>query len=157
MAKNPHQHEEQSEVLVRIAGQDVKGSRGIYVGITKIKGVSWAVANAVCHNLKIDRKRKVSEFSKEEIMKIEQGLKNLKVPDYMKNRRKEPSVGETRHLLGVDLDMAKEFDIKRMKQIKSYKGNRHTFKLPVRGQRTRSHFRTGSAMGVKKPKVGKKS
>ena len=39
----------------------------------------------------------------------------------------------------------------RLKEIKSYRGLRHSLKLPVRGQRTRSHFRTkGNAMGVKK-------
>ncbi len=53
--------------------------------------------------------------------------------------------------------MRKEFDVKRMKQIRSYKGVRHSLKQPVRGQRTRSHFRTtGVAVGVKKPKTGKK-
>jgi small subunit ribosomal protein S13 len=53
--------------------------------------------------------------------------------------------------------MVKEFDIKRMKQIKSYKGMRHSLKQPVRGQRTRSHFRTtGVAVGVKKGGGAKK-
>ena len=40
-----------------------------------------------------------------------------------------------------------------VKEIKSYKGIRHFAKLPVRGQRTRSHFRTkGRAMGIKRKK-----
>ena len=44
-----------------------------------------------------------------------------------------------------------EIDIKKMIKMKSYKGTRHTSGLPVRGQRTRSHFRkSGVAMGVKK-------
>ena len=69
----------------------------------------------------------------------------------MKNRRSDPETGVTSHLYGSDLDMKKEFDIKRMKKIKSYKGIRHTMKLPVRGQRTRSHFRKGGkAVGVMK-------
>ena len=45
------------------------------------------------------------------------------------------------HLINTDLDLSKDGDIKRMKKVKSYKGLRHTWGLPVRGQRTRSNFR----------------
>ena len=45
-----------------------------------------------------------------------------------------------------------------MKKIKSYRGIRHMFGLPVRGQRTRSNFRPnkGKVQGVKRGKAGKK-
>ena len=42
----------------------------------------------------------------------------------------------------VSLKLRKEFDLKRLKKIKSYKGIRHSLGLPVRGQRTRSNART---------------
>ena len=44
-----------------------------------------------------------------------------------------------------------------MKRLKLYKGMRHAAGQPVRGQRTRSHFRRGTAVGVKSKttKVGK--
>jgi small subunit ribosomal protein S13 len=49
--------------------------------------------------------------------------------------------------------MKKEFDIKRLRKIKSYRGIRHASKLPVRGQRTRANFRRkGHAVGVKRKK-----
>ena len=50
------------------------------------------------------------------------------------------------------LKMAKENDVKRMKTIRCYKGVRHAFNLPVRGQRTKSNFRRnkGKVMGVKR-------
>ena len=137
--KKPRQAEARNEMLVRIMGQDLLGSRMIYPGLTRIKGVSWAISNAVCKKLKLDRAKKVSEINKEEIKRIEEFIKHPDIPDYLKNRRAD-------------------FDIKRLKQIKSYKGVRHTFGLPTRGQRTRSHFRkTGIAVGVRKPKTGKKS
>ena len=50
----------------------------------------------------------------------------------------------------------KEFDIKRMKKMRSYKGIRHASGLPVRGQRTKSHFRKkgkNKAVGVSKTKT----
>ena len=135
------QKDEYYESLVRILGYDIPGTRNIYSGFTKIKGVSWAISNAVCLALKMPHSKKISELSKEEISKIEDTLKNLQIPDFMKNRRNDPEHGHTKHLLSNDLEITRDFDIKRMKKIKSYKGVRHTFHLPVRGQRTRSHFR----------------
>ncbi len=150
--------EEAHEVLVRILGHDVKGSKSIGIGLLRIKGVGWSIANAACLQLGIDRTQKVSTLSKEDIANIEKTLRSLNVPTYMKNRPMIRETGDSTHLFGIDLDMTKEFDIKRLKQIKAYKGVRHTFKLPVRGQRTRSNFRrSGVVMGVKKPKQGKKS
>ena len=56
------------------------------------------------------------------------------------------------HLLTGNLTFYKENDIKRMKKIKSLKGMRHQKGLPVRGQRTKSHFRKnkGKVVGVAK-------
>ena len=102
----------------------------------------------------MDKNKKISELSKPEIEKIESFFKNMQIPDFLKNRRLDPETGETKHYLGTDLDMKKEFDIKKMKKIKSYKGIRHSLGQPVRGQRTRSHFRQrGKAVGVKKKSV----
>jgi small subunit ribosomal protein S13 len=39
-----------------------------------------------------------------------------------------------------------------MKKIKSYKGIRHMFNLPVRGQRTKGNFRKGKSVGVVRKK-----
>jgi small subunit ribosomal protein S13 len=149
---------QESETLIRILGQDIPGSRMVYPGLTRIKGVSWIISNIVCKKLEIDKRTRIDSLSKEDLGRIEDFLKNLDAPDFIKNHRSDLETGETKHLLSIDLDMKKEFDIKRMKQIKSYKGVRHTFKLPVRGQRTRSNFRkSGIAVGVKRPKQGKKS
>ncbi len=150
--KKPEKHqEEEHETLVRILGYDVPGSRNIMAGLTRIKGVSWALSNAICISLNIDKSKKISGLSKDEIKKIEGFILNPQIPDFMKNRRKDPETGLTTHQSGVNLEMKKEFDIKRMKKMKSYKGIRHSLKQPVRGQRTRSHFRSrGKAVGVTK-------
>lgn len=143
--------EEHAEVLVRIFGQDIPGNKKVFVGLTKIKGVSWAISNALCLQLKLDKNMRISELGKEMIGKIEKGLANLEIPAFLKNRRADLDSGEDKHILTTDLDMRREFDIKRLKKIKSYKGFRHAYGLPVRGQRTRSHFRKkGGATGVKR-------
>ena len=140
--------EDYGEFLIRIFGYDVPASKNIYTGLTRIKGVSWSISNAVCLKLNIPHSKKISALSKAEITQIENFLRNLTIPNFLKNRRLDLETGKTSHNYGSDLDITKDFDIKRLKKIRSYRGIRHTQKLPVRGQRTRSHFR--SKMGKTK-------
>lgn len=145
--------DQETDILVRILGQDIPGSKRVYVGLTRVKGISWAISNALCLHLAIPQAKRISDLSKEEIKKIEETAQSLPVPDYLKNRRFDPESGESKHLFGTGLDMRKDFDIKKMIKIRSYKGIRHTLKLPVRGQRTRAHFRKrGGAVGIKRKK-----
>jgi small subunit ribosomal protein S13 len=146
------------ESLIRILSTDIPGDMSIYAGLTRIKGVSWSYSNAVCNVLRIDKKKRIFELSEEEMKKISEFIKNPKVPEFVLNRKKDLETGKSGHLTGVDLDLAKEFDIKRMKKIRSYKGIRHILGQPVRGQRTKSHFRKNRAVGViGKAKKGKKT
>ena len=143
--------EEIGDVLIRILGQDIKGRRTLYAGLTYIKGVSWSIANAVCIRLGLDKNMRIEQLDKDTIRKIEHELTHLNVPAYMMNRRNDLETGTDNHLLTTNLDIKKEFDIKRLKKVRSYKGIRHGLGLPVRGQRTRSHFRKkGGAVGIKK-------
>jgi small subunit ribosomal protein S13 len=157
----PKKHErekERNEILVRIMSTDINGERNIYAGLTRIKGVSFAMSNAVCYILKLDKRRKISSLTKEEIEKISETIKNPKVPTFLLNRRFDYESGEDKHLNTNALDLQKEFDIKRLKKIKSYKGIRHSRGLPVRGQRTKSHFRKkgrNKSVGVQKKAGGK--
>ena len=151
--KSPRKTEIEDMILVRIAGHDIPGNKKLYAGLTRIKGVSWSISNATCLLLKISHDKKISELSKDEIQKIESFLKDPKIYDFMKNRRFDPETGRTSHSISNDLDMKKDFDIRRMKKIKSYGGVRHAAHQPVRGQRTRSHFRKkGQAVSVKRAK-----
>ncbi|MEK6792846.1 MAG: 30S ribosomal protein S13 [Nanoarchaeota archaeon] len=149
--RQQQKEEEYFDSLVRIYSKDVPGNKQTYIGLTYIKGVSWAISNAICRILKIDKKIKISELSKTQIESIEAFLQKPQLYNYLKNRQRDYESGDSKHVLTNELDMVRDFDIKRMRQIKSYKGMRHALKQPVRGQRTRSHFRTtGVAVGVKK-------
>src|SRR3989344_6408737 len=123
------------EALIRILGYDLPSSRNIYSGLTRIKGISWSISNVICRKLNFPRSKKISELTKDEIQKIETFLKDMPIADYLKNRRTDPETGKTTHNFGTDLEVIREFDIKKLKKIRSYKGIRHSFKLPVRGQR----------------------
>jgi len=143
--------------IIRILSQDIEGMMDIYPGLTKIKGVSWSLSNAICKKLKIDKKKKIGELTSEEIKKISEFIKNPMIPQNIMNRRMDPETGKDKHLSGSDLELQKEFDIKKLKKIKSYKGYRHSSGLPVRGQRTKGHFRKNKSKGVGIKKKGKKN
>jgi len=144
------------EKIVRILSRDIEGSMWLYPGLAKIKGVSWMLSNATCKILKIDKRRRIGSLTEEEIKTISEFLKNPDIPSYLKNRRKDFETGEDKHLIGGDLELRKEFDIKKLKKIKSYRGYRHSANLPLRGQRTRSNFRKNKSKGVGIKKKGKK-
>jgi small subunit ribosomal protein S13 len=157
-AKPEHPHgkkpeeKKYEEKLIRILSKDIDGGLNVYVGLTKIKGISWGLSNAICKSLNLDKKRKIGSLSKEEIDKMNDFLKNPKMPVYLLNRRADYETGENKHLVGSTLELQKEMDIGRLKKIKSYRGLRHAVGLPLRGQRTRSHFRRNKrkSVGIKK-------
>ena len=147
--KEKKQHEER---IVRILSKDIEGKMKIYAGLTKIKGISWSVSNPLCKILKIDKNRTIGSLTAIELARISEFIKNPKLPEFLFNRLKDFETGENKYLVGGDLELKKEFDIKRLKKIKSYRGIRHAAGLPVRGQRTRSNFRKNrkKAGGIKK-------
>ncbi|MEM3112851.1 MAG: 30S ribosomal protein S13 [Candidatus Pacearchaeota archaeon] len=150
---------QETESLFRILQTDIPGEKNLFAGLTKIKGASFSIVTSICKNIGIDKKRKINSLTPAEIDKISKEIKNPNVPSFIKNRRFDFESGESRHLITTELDLTKEFDIKRLKKIKTYKGNRHSRGLPVRGQRTKSHFRKkgkSRVVGVNKKSVGKK-
>lgn len=150
------ENQKYEEKIVRILSKDIEGEMKIYPGLTKVKGISWSLSNAICKKLKIDKNRKIGSLTKEEITKISEFIKNPKIPEYIINRRNDFETGKNKHLIGGDLELQTEFDIKKLKKIKSYRGYRHMSGLPTRGQRTRSHFRKNKSKGVGIKKKTKK-
>ncbi len=144
------------EKIIRILSEDIEGGMKIYPGLAKIKGVSWGVSNAVCRTMGLDKNRKIGSLVQEEIKKISEFIKNPKIPEYLVNRRRDFTTGENKHIVGSDLELHTEFDIKRLKKIRSYRGIRHSAGLPVRGQRTRGNFRKNKMKGAGIRKKSKK-
>ena len=149
---------EKTKHIIRIAATDLEGSKPIRYALRKVKGISHSFSNAVLKKSNIDFKKKAGDLTKEELERLEDSIKNpLKnnIPHYLLNRQKDVETNEDKHLTNVDLKLQKEFDVKRLRKIKSYKGLRHAVGLPVRGQRTKNNFRSGKSLGVKKKKKGK--
>lgn len=155
--ENHRDNSEEEMVLVRILGKDIDGNKKITPGLRNIKGISWGIANAICTLLKIDKATRIRDLTEEQLKNVEETVRNPDgLPGFLKNRQNDFDSGEDTHIVGNDLDLKKDFDIKRLKKIKAYKGVRHTLHLPVRGQRTKSNFRNNrkksGAVGVKKKK-----
>ncbi|MBI1935104.1 30S ribosomal protein S13 [Candidatus Woesearchaeota archaeon] len=149
------QPKQELKYFVRIANTDLDGNKPIGHSLTKIKGVSFMLSNAVCNALGLQKTKKTGYLSDAEAAKIDDLIKDpskYKVPAWLFNRKKDPEDDVDRHLTGASLSFVEENDIKLMKKIRSYKGIRHSFGLPVRGQRTRSNFRKnkGKVLGVKR-------
>lgn len=140
--------------IIRIANTDLNGDKDIYNALRKIRGVSFMFSNAICNYLNLNKNKKAGALSEKEIKDIENLIEHSdKLPSWLLNRRKDYDTGNNLHLISSKLKLAYDFDLKRLKKIKSIRGIRHALGLPVRGQKTRSHFRGGRSVGVQKKKI----
>jgi len=150
--------EEDFKHMVRIARKDVDGNKTIVNAITGIKGVGKALSGALCSIMEYDPEQKIGYLSDEEVLQLEEVILNPqkleKLPRWMLNRRNDYASGDDFHLIESDLVMCLRDDLNRMRKIRSYKGRRHEVGLPVRGQRTKSTFRKGSSVGVRRRRRG---
>ena len=146
--------------IVRVANTDLDGKKQLIMGLQKIKGVSFMLANAYCKVLNIEQTARVGDLSEHDVSKLDTIIRNKKpdqIPSWLFNRRKDIETGEDMHLIGGDLTFSHESDIRNLKKIKCYRGVRHMQGAPVRGQRTRSNFRKnkGKVASVKRSVVAK--
>ena len=141
--------------IVRIANVDIPGAKAIRISLTKIKGIGINFADAICVAAKLNHKKKTGDLSDSEIDQLNEVVKEPHlhgIPEWMFNRKKDYETGEDKHILTGTLNFMQDNDLKRLKKIKTLRGMRHQRKLPVRGQRTRSNFRSskGKVVGVRK-------
>tara|TARA_Y100000310_G_scaffold345827_1_gene470703 strand:- start:10492 stop:10941 length:450 start_codon:yes stop_codon:yes gene_type:complete len=146
--------EAKGKIIVRLLGTDIPGSTPLRQGLRRIKGIGHNLSATICQRLGLDAGKAVNTFSDSEIKAMEAKLKVMgSVDSWQLNRQKDYDSGEDKHLLTTDLKLQQQFDRKRMQKIKSYRGLRLSIGLPVRGQRTKAHFRKGGkAVGVKRKK-----
>ena len=152
----PTEQKEDVKCFVRVVNTDLPGNKHISYALTKIKGVNYQFAHAICTVLKMDPTTKAGTLDDPALKRIEEVLKNpikFGVPTWMLNRRMDYETGADMHIIGTDVDIIEDDDIKRMKKMRSYKGVRHMRGLTVRGQRTKSNFRKNkgkTSLGVKR-------
>jgi small subunit ribosomal protein S13 len=146
--------------ILRIMGTDVEGTLKTIYAVTKIKGVSLSLANAIMKKAGINPDLRVGFLTESEINKIEEIIKEpakYNMPNWLFNRRKDEETGKNVHLISADLVLRTKMDIDQAKEIRSWRGYRHAYGLKVRGQRTKTTGRAGKSLGVKKKTVQQKS
>ncbi|MDW8021815.1 MAG: 30S ribosomal protein S13 [Nitrososphaerota archaeon] len=137
--------------IVRFLGTDLDGSLKIPYALAAVKGIGVRLGYAIARAAGIDSEKRLGFLSDEELRRLEEVAKDLQrhgIPAWLLNRRKDPTTGKDLHLYGSDLVFAIREDIQREMRIKSWRGIRHSLGLKVRGQRTRTTGRTGTAVGV---------
>jgi small subunit ribosomal protein S13 len=146
--------------LVRIANTDLDGRKHVLFALTKIKGVGESFARSILAKAGVDPTKKAGFLTDDEVKKLETLVtKPLEsgIPAWATNRQRDYETGEDQHLINADLTFTKENDIKRLMRIKSNRGLRHAWRLPLRGQRTKSNFRRSKSKAASSGKTRKPS
>src|SRR3989344_5687964 len=107
---------------MRILGITIPNEKRLEFGLTVLYGVGVSTARKILDKVNIDRGCPVQDLTSDEENKIRAVIEGMSIEGNLK-----------REVSG---------NIKRLKDIKSYRGIRHTKRLPVRGQRTKTNSRT---------------
>ncbi len=107
---------------MRILGITVPNEKRLEIGLTCIYGVGISTARRILKQVGIDAGKKAKDLTEAEENNIRAIVESMTIEGNLK-----------REISG---------NIKRMKDIKSYKGVRHMRRLPARGQRTKTNSRT---------------
>lgn len=109
--------------MARLMGITLPDDKRIDYALTLLYGIGWKNVKTVLTQTKIDAHKRVKEVSEEEIKRINEVIeKNFKVEGRLREDINE--------------------NLKRLREIGSFRGFRHLRGLPVRGQRTKSNART---------------
>jgi small subunit ribosomal protein S13 len=108
--------------MARISGVELSDNWKIDFALTRIRGLGWSLSEKILKDAKVDRAKRISELTAEELSRI-----NSKLEEYA---------------LEGELARQVKANILRLQAIGSYRGLRHLRSLPARGQRTRRNART---------------
>jgi len=121
--------------VARIAGINIPTNKRVIIALTYIHGIGRTTAVNIAEKLGIDQSRRVQDLTDEELLRIRETI-------------------DSDHQVEGDLRRDTAMNIKRLMDLRSYRGLRHRTGLPVRGQRTHTNARTRK--GKAKPIAGKK-
>ncbi len=109
--------------MPRIIGVDIPDKKRLEISLRYLYGIGPTLAKKICKELRLDPNKRAHKLTEEEIGRIS-------------------SYVQATWVVEGDLRRQVQNNIKRLISIHSYRGLRHRFGLPVRGQRTRSNART---------------
>ncbi len=107
---------------MRISGITIPDEKHIAYGLTAVYGIGLSRAKSILAELNIEATVKPTDLTTEQENAIREKVESFKIEG--------------------DLKREISANIKRLKDIQSYRGSRHAKKLPARGQRTKTNART---------------
>lgn len=108
--------------MARIAGVDLPREKRVEIGLTYIYGIGRSISKEILEKTGIDANKRVKDLSEEEVASLRRTIDEYTVE------------GDLRREIALN--------IKRLRDIRSYRGIRHQKGLPVRGQKTKTNART---------------
>ena len=107
-----------------VLGVNIPDNKRIENALTKIQGIGPTISKNILNNAGIINNPRVHELAEEDLARIRSSIDGLK--------------------LNLEGDLKREIrdNIRRLVDIKSYKGSRHRKGLPVNGQRTKTNAST---------------
>lgn len=128
--------------MARIASVTIPNEKQVWIALTYVYGVGRTTSKAILAEAKIEPTTRVKDLTEAEVQKINDLI-------------------SAKCTVEGDLKRLVTNNIKRLKDINSYKGIRHKAGLPVNGQRTRTNARTRKgkaiAVGGAQPKAASKT
>ena len=128
--------------MARIASVVIPSDKQVWIALTYVYGIGRTTSKAILAAAGIEPTTRVKDLTEAEEQKINDVISNQYTVE-----------GDLRRLVTNN--------IKRLKDVNSYKGVRHKLKLPVNGQRTRTNARTRKgraiAVGGAQPKAASKT
>ena len=118
--------------MARISGVDIPKQKRGAIALTYIFGIGRSRAKKILELANVNEDKKVSEWNDDDTAKIREAVGSFKIEGELRSEN--------------------QINIKRLMDLKSYRGVRHRRKLPTRGQRTKTNARTRK--GAKKPMRG---
>ena len=116
--------------MARIAGVTIPADKQVWIALTSVYGIGRTTSKAILAEAKIEPTTRVKDLTEADEQKLNDII--------------------SKYTVEGDLKRLVTNNIKRIKDINSYKGLRHKAGLPVNGQRTRTNARTrkGKAIAV---------
>jgi small subunit ribosomal protein S13 len=128
--------------MARVANVTIPDQKQAQISLTYIYGIGPVFAGRILQAVKIDPTTRVKDLSESELQRIRDEIDN-------------------NYIVEGDLQRVVSGNVKRLKDIGSYRGLRHKGNLPSRGQRTRTNARTRrgkkTTVGGTKKKVASKT
>jgi small subunit ribosomal protein S13 len=128
--------------MPRIKGVDIPNEKRIEASLAYIYGIGPSLSKKILTEAKVSPDTRTKDLTEDDVSKINNAIVSLNLP----------VEGEMRRIVTQN--------IRRLKEIKCYRGIRHLVGLPVRGQNTRTNTRTRKGkrktVGGQKKKLAKK-